>query len=165
MNIKEFKNLYQNDNFYILDKDYNVLQHYHNVVNISGVMLIYLFLSQQESVGLTWIEFWNGNIFQSRQPILTNELAVDETLGLDLLHIMPLAIGITFNMVQIYGGVEQTSQPGSGYNFATINLSQTYTKFPGEYIQLLWNLQINSNTTVQLFNKNDYLLFYYGIVS
>jgi len=69
-------------------------------------MLIYLLLSQRESVGLTWIEFWNGTIFQSRQPILINEFVSDENLGMDLLHVMPLATGITFNIVQIYGGVE-----------------------------------------------------------
>ena len=163
LNIHELKTLYQNDNFYILDQSMNVLQHQHNIVNVDGIMLIYLLLSSQETTGITWVEFYSNGIFQSRQPVLSNEMLQDPVTGLDLLHILPLDIGLTFDEMQIYGGIEQTSQPESGYNFATIKLSQSYTKFPGEYIQILWNLQIIYNAVFQTVVKQYNIDFTYYI--
>ena len=108
-----------------------------------GQLLTYKLLGNQELQGIQYIELWKDTDPIYRNKIPPDQITIDNN-EMNILYLLPINIGLTFNMMMLYGGMEQTDDMMSGYNVAVVTYQSSIIKMPSEYMQIFWTLNIET---------------------
>ena len=134
-------NININQNVFIY-QDNKLMQSKHNTFLSDGITLIYSMLGNRENVGIKYIEFWNGSIFQYRQALTSQQFSIDNN-QLQLSYQIPVQIQFDFDRIELYGGSLQTDMQSSGLNIAEVRFNNINSKLPYSIETVLWEFVIS----------------------
>lgn len=130
-----------NQNVFIY-KNKKLISQKHNTFLQDGVTLIYNMIGNKENVGIKYIEFWNGSLFQYRQKLTKSNFIINNN-SLQLSYQTPVQISFDFDRIELYGGSLQADQQQTGLNIQEVQYDVINSKLPYSIETIIWEITIN----------------------